>query len=121
MGQSWRLNYLRVLVPGLDRTITSVENGLTIDVVIVDPTAPVVPAWVRSAVTIIGISAGAATAEQLACAATAIADAGGNARGILVADPDPADDTTGLDPRLGEPRAGRMPSRLRGGAMEMRR
>lgn len=126
-GKAWRLRYLRVLVPsGPDSRRPGTNNGLavtglTISVVVVDATEPVVPSSVRSAVTILGLSAGTVTAEQLARAATAVADAGGYVPGIIVADPDPTDQTTGLEPQLGRAVQRRMPSRLRGVAMGMRR
>ena len=50
-------------------------------------------------VTILAVSAGGATAAQLAQAAALAADAGSIIAGIVVADPDPNDNTTGLAPR----------------------
>jgi Mrp family chromosome partitioning ATPase len=45
--------------------------------------------------TVLVVSAGFATAEQLARAAMLAADSGSMVMGIIVADPDPADQTTG--------------------------
>lgn len=119
-GEAWGLPYLRVLVPGLDGRIPQPDNGLTISVVAVDAIEPVVPSSVRPGVALLGVSAGAVTANNLARAATAITDAGGYVPGIIVADPDPADHTTGLDPQLGGPVQRRMPSRLHSVTMGMR-
>jgi capsular polysaccharide biosynthesis protein len=126
-GEASHLRYLRVVAPAVvNERHTRADYGLnvgdlTISVLVVDAAVPVVPASVRSAVTILGVSAGSVTAEQLARAATAVADAGGYVSGILVADPDPADPTTGLEPRLGGPVQLRIPSRLRGVPMETRK
>jgi capsular polysaccharide biosynthesis protein len=49
--------------------------------------------------TVLGVSAGAATAEQLARLAMDAAAHGGEVIGLLVADPDPADRTSGRFPR----------------------
>ena len=66
----------------------------------------------RTTATVIGVSAGAATAEQLARAAVVAAADGRDITGILVADPDPADHTTGRIPHLARPTQRRMPRRL---------
>ena len=57
----------------------------------------------RTTATVLGVSAGAATAEQLARVAASAAADGRDIAGILVADPDPADHTTGRLPQLARP------------------
>ena len=59
----------------------------------------------RATATVLGVSAGAATAEQLARVAASAAADGRDIAGILVADPDPADHTTGRLPQLARPDA----------------
>jgi hypothetical protein len=87
----------------------------------VDADNPRVAATGRAATTVVGVSAGAATAVQLARVATSAAIDDRDIAGILVADPDPADQTTGRLPevvRLGERR---MPTRTATPMTENRR
>ena len=69
----------------------------------------------------LGVSAGAVTAEQLARAATAAAADGREIFGILVANPDPGDQTTGRIPRLGPSLRRPMPTRITDVPMEIQR
>ena len=74
----------------------------------------------RTAVTVLGVSAGAATAEQLARVAMSAAVDGRDISGILVANPEPSDRTTGRVAQL--PRTRRMlPTRLKGITTEIKR
>ena len=57
----------------------------------------------RTNATVLGVSAGAATADQLARVAVSAAANGSEITGILVADPDSADPTTGRVPQLARP------------------
>jgi hypothetical protein len=84
----------------------------------VDSLAPNVGDTISTDTMVLGVSAGAATAEQLARVAASTAD-GRYLAGILVADPDPADPTTGRLPQLG--RRTQMPTRITGTAMVTRR
>ena len=70
--------------------------------------------------TVLGVSAGAATAEQLARVAVSAAADGREIAGILVADPDSADHTTGRIPQLARPGQHRMPTRMTGMTTEIR-
>jgi capsular polysaccharide biosynthesis protein len=89
-------------------------------VVAVDGDAPRIPDTIRTDLTMLGVSAGAATAEQLARVAT-VADANGRGiAGILVADPDPADRTTGRIPQLARVKRV-IPARVNGIPTESRR
>jgi hypothetical protein len=86
------------------------DAALTVVVAVVDDRTPRVAGLVRTGVTVLGVSAGAATAGQLARVAANHAAHGHFLAGILVADPDPADPTTGRLPQLARPT--REPTRM---------
>jgi capsular polysaccharide biosynthesis protein len=89
------------------------EAALTVIVAIVDGQAPQV-AQTRPATTmVLGVSAGEVTAEQLASVAVSAANSGRDVAGIIIADPDPADPTTGRVPLPTRPQRG-LPTRLIG-------
>jgi capsular polysaccharide biosynthesis protein len=96
------------------------DAALVIMVAVVDGGAAEVPGTMRTSATVIGVSAGAATAEQLARTAVAVSADGREITGILVADPEPTDQTTGRIP-LANPASRRVSTRLRGIATEIRR
>ena len=77
----------------------------------VDPGRPKVN--ISSGTTLLLVSSGFATSAELARAALAASDAGSPIAGVVVANPDPDDHTTGLLPHAGEP-LGRMPRSLNG-------
>ena len=114
---------------GLLRVIAHDEGGvdiqpdtaLVIVVAVVDSRAPKMPDTMRTNATVIGVSAGAATAEQLARAAVAAAADGWEVTGILVADPEPDDRTTGRIPHLSRPARRRLPNRSRSVVTEIKR
>lgn len=97
------------------------DTALVIVVAVVDSRAPKMPETMRTNAAVIGVSAGAATAEQLARAAVVTASDGREITGILVADPDPDDQTTGRIPHLNRPARHARPGRLRGIVTEIRR
>jgi hypothetical protein len=97
------------------------EVALTVTVGVVDAENPRVADTVRAATTVLGVSAGAATAEQLARVATSAAVNDRDIAGILVADPDPADQTTGRLPQVGRLGERRMPTRTTTAMTENRR
>jgi hypothetical protein len=97
------------------------DTALVIVVAVVDSRAPMMPDTMRTNATVVGVSAGKATAEQLARAAVVAAADGREVTGILVADPEPTDQTTGRVPHLGGPARRRLPSRVRGMVTEIRR
>ena len=98
------------------------DTALVIVVGVVDGRAPKMPDTMRTSATAIGVSAGAATAEQLARAAVVAAADSREVTGILVADPDPDDQTTGRIPHLARSaRHRRRPNRLRGIVTEIKR
>ncbi len=86
------------------------DQPLTVIIDVVDPQAPRAVGVAQATATVLGVSAGAATAEELARVAVGVADGGRRIAGILLADPDPADETTGRLPRLAEPRPLTRPS-----------
>jgi capsular polysaccharide biosynthesis protein len=87
------------------------DAALVVVVAVVDSRAPLMPGTVPADTTVLGVSAGGTTAEQLARAATAAAADGREVTGILVADPDPADQSTGRTVRLELPRR-QLPTRV---------
>jgi hypothetical protein len=95
--------------------------GLTVFVAVVDGRTPQMPHTMRTSTTLLGVSAGTATAEQIARVAVNAATDGRGIAGILVADPEPADHTTGLVPQLARPTRHRLPTRLSGRTTEIRR
>ena len=97
------------------------DAALTVVVAVVDGQTPQVADTMRTTATVLGVSAGAATAEQLARVAVSAAADGREIAGILVADPDPADHTTGRLPQLARPAHRRAPTRLTGTTTETRR
>lgn len=94
---------------------------LTVVVSVVDSTSPRLPDTMRTTATVLGVSAGAVTADQLARVAVSAAAHGRQIDGILVADPEPADRSTGRVPRLARSARRRLPTRLAGLATEARR
>ena len=88
-------------------------------VAVVDSETPRVPDTARPATTILGVSAGVATAEQLARVAVSAAADGREIVGILVADPEPTDKTNGQIPQLAQPIRRRQPTRLSGKTTEI--
>ena len=97
------------------------DTALVIVVAVVDSRTPKMPDTMRTNTTVIELSASAVTAEQLARAAVAAAGDGREVAGILVADPDPADQTIGRIPHLARPARRGLPSRLRGVVTEIKR
>lgn len=94
---------------------------LAVIVAVVNGKAPRVNRMTPTSGTVLGVSAGAVTAVQLAGVAVSAAADERQIDGILVADPDPADQTTGRVPQLARPARRRMPTRLSGMTTETRR
>jgi capsular polysaccharide biosynthesis protein len=88
--------------------------ALTIVVAVVDDQTPQVNHVMRTTATVLGIAAGVATAEQLARVAVSAAADGRDIAGIIVADPDSADQTTGRLPHQARPMQRRPPTRRTG-------
>jgi capsular polysaccharide biosynthesis protein len=115
---SKRLRNLRVAVTDHQNIDRVRDVALTVVVAVVNGESPRVEATTRAAATVLGVSAGAATAEQLASVAASAAADGRQIAGILVADPDPADHTTGRLPELRRPAHRKGPTRVTGAPTE---
>jgi capsular polysaccharide biosynthesis protein len=94
---------------------------LTVVVTVVGGRAPHVVDTPPTSATVLGVSAGAVTAVQLAGVAVGVAADGRQIDGILVADPDSADQTTGRVPQLARPAGRRTPTRSTSTTTEIRR
>jgi capsular polysaccharide biosynthesis protein len=90
------------------------DGRLTVVVTVVDSRTPHVGHPMRTDALVLAVSAGGATADQLARVAASAANDGRSIDGILIADPDPADPTTGRLPQLARPTQRQTPSRLTG-------
>ena len=121
LPESSKRGNLRVTVADSGVISGQSYGALTVVVVVVDGKNPQMPDTMRTTATVLGVSAGAITAEQLARAAVSAAVDGREVTGILVANPDPADQTTGRVPRLARPTHPRQPTRLKGLTTEIRR
>jgi capsular polysaccharide biosynthesis protein len=109
---------LRLLVSD-DGHLGEISAAFVVVVAVVDGQDPRIPDTARTSTTMLGVSAGKATGEQLAQAATAASVDGREIYGILVANPDPDDQTSGRIPRLTRP--GRvLPTRVNGLSAETR-
>jgi capsular polysaccharide biosynthesis protein len=117
---SRRSTHLQVTVRDHDSAVRPPDAALTVVVAVVDGQAPRVPDTMRTTATVLGVSAGVATAEQLARVAAGAAAGDHDIIGILVADPDPADPTTGRLPQLARPGQRRRPTRMTGTTLETR-
>ena len=127
----WPVN-LRVLVSDgdVERAVNADPEGdagvrwdatLAVIVGVVDGRNPQIPDMMCTTTTLLGVSAGAATADQLARVAVSADSGGREITGILVSDPDSADATTGRLPHLGRRAGRRPPTRMTGIATEIRR
>jgi capsular polysaccharide biosynthesis protein len=96
-----------------DGQADQVRAAFTVVVAVIDGRDPHVPPTARTSATLLGVSAGGATAEELARVATAAAADDRDIYGILVANPDAGDQTTGRVPRLTPMHRG-LPTRLSG-------
>jgi capsular polysaccharide biosynthesis protein len=94
------------------------EAMLTVVVAVVDGRAPQFESTISTDVAILGVSAGAPTADQLARVAASVGAAGFEIDGILVADPEETDPTTGRIPRIGRHVRQMRPTRLTGTTTE---
>jgi hypothetical protein len=103
-----------------DHIDVPLDAALTVVVVVVDGRSPRIPDTAHTTTTLLGVSSGGATAEQLARVAVGADADGREITGILVADPEPADHTTGRIPQLSRPTRRRMPTRLKGISTEIR-
>ena len=87
-------------------------DGLVIVAAVVDGQTPRVAATTRATTTVLGVTSGAVTAQQLTRVAASAAGDGRDIVGILVADPQPGDPTTGRLPQVARFGQRRMPIRM---------
>jgi len=119
--ESWkRPRHLRVVVSDAGAEVQP-DATLAVVVAVVDGKNPGMPDTMRTTATLLGVSAGAATADQLARAAVSAVSDGREITGILVADPDSDDATTGRMSQLGRRAQRRMPTRMTGITTEIRK
>ncbi len=117
-----RSGRLRVAVADRDDSAWRQPGAkLTVVVAVVDGETPHVGGMIPTSSTVLGVSAGAVTAVELAGVAVSAAADGRQIDGILVADPDPADQTTGRVPQLARSAQHRLPTRVSGMTTETRR
>ena len=109
------------VIADYDANYDGLKAALKVYVTVVDGQTPQLTQAMRESTLILGVSAGAATAEQIAQVAVNATAHGHGIAGILVADPDPADHTTGLVPQLAQPTRQGLPARLNGRTSEIRR
>lgn len=119
-ASSKRSSFLQVIVSDDGHASRQPDSALTVTVEVVDSQSPRIPDMMRTTATVLGVSAGATTSEQLARLAVSAATDGREIVGILVADPEPDDRTTGRAPQL-LPTTHRRPTRLKGMITEIRR
>ena len=98
-GSSSQLGHLQIAVAD-DESIDRLPGAeLIIAVAVIDADKPEIAHTVRTTATVLGVSAAAATAEQMARAAVVAAADGREITGILIADPEPTDRSSGRIPR----------------------
>jgi capsular polysaccharide biosynthesis protein len=119
-AQSKRSSRLRVSVRDHGSVDQQKTAALTVAAAVVDAQTPQVADTMQTTVTVLGVSAGVATAEQLARVAVSAAGDGRQIAGILVADPEATDHTTGRLPQLAPSSHRRLPTRLTGTTTETR-
>jgi capsular polysaccharide biosynthesis protein len=108
-----RRNLLRLIAAEDGRT-SEVEAAFVVVVVVVDGADPRIPNMDRTTTAVLGVSAGGATAPDLARVADAAATDGRGIVGILVANPDPDDQTSGRAPHMASPPRRPLPTRVQG-------
>jgi len=111
---------LQVMVKDHDSGARRPDAALSIVVAVVDGQNPQVADTTRTTATVLAVSAGAVTAEQVARIAASAAAVGRDITGILVADPDRDDHTTGRLPQLARPAHRKGPTRITGTTAETR-
>ena len=109
--------------PGLHLGETNGEESIELTVVltVVDRLKPSLADTPASAATILAVGAGTATEEELARVAVAVDDAGRRIDGIVVADPDQTDRTTGRHTMDERAQQTALPTRITGIAAPSRR
>jgi capsular polysaccharide biosynthesis protein len=119
-SDSGRRKLLR-LTAAEDGHISEVDAAFVVVVVVVDGKDPRIPPMDRTTTAVLGVSAGAATAPDLARVADAAATDGRGIVGILLANPDSDDQTSGRAPHMASPPRRPLPMRSHVAQMENRR
>ena len=101
--------------------VSELAAAFVVMVVVVDGKDPRIPDMDRTTTAVLGVSAGRATAPDLARVADAAATDGRGIVGILLANPDPDDQTSGRAPRMASPPRRPLPTRVQAVQMENRR
>ena len=104
-----------------DGRVSQVNAAFVVVVVVVDGKDPRIPDMDRTTTAVLGVSAGRATAPDLARVADAAATDGRGIVGILLANPDPDDQTSGRVPRMASPPRRPLPTRVQDVQMGNRR
>jgi capsular polysaccharide biosynthesis protein len=117
---SGRRKLLR-LTAAEDGQVSEAAAALVVMVVVVDGQDPRIPVMDRTTMAVLGVSAGHTTAPDLARVADAAATDGRGIAGILLANPDPDDQTSGRAPRMASPPRRPLPTRAHAAWMENRR
>lgn len=116
-----QLGHLRIGISE-DGDLSDVPDAsLRVVVATVDGQKPQMPQTMHTTTAVLAVSAGAATADQLARVAVNATINDRDIAGILVADPEPDDNTTGQVPQLVRPIQHRKPTRLNRLTTETRR
>jgi hypothetical protein len=108
-----RPHQLELLVTRDDDSYWTPFAHLVVVVCVVKGSAPRIADMMPTA-TLLAVSAGAATSEQLARIATRSFASGHRLDGVIVTDPDPGDDTSGQAPKLAESARRIQPTRVTG-------
>jgi len=112
---------LWVTVANHDDAVQVPAQTMTVGVDVLDSEAPRVADAGSADATVLAVTAGAVTSEQLT---RVVASAAGDGRaivGVLVVNPDPGDQTTGRQPQLARSQQQGTPTRMHGGMTESRR
>ena len=102
-GSPGRSSHLLTFAGDGARVAAPPSAKLVVVVLVVDASEPRFPDTVPTPAAVLGVSAGGATAEQIARVATAATASGGEVVGFLVADPESSDQTSGRIPRPDRP------------------
>lgn len=98
-GSPTRSRYLHTVAADAVNAADRTAAKLIVVIAVADAEKPQVLGTTPTGTTLLGVSSGAATAEQVARLAMAAVTHSGEVTGFLVADPDPTDRTTGHLPR----------------------
>ena len=104
-----------------DGRVSQAGAAFVVVVVVVDGKDPRIPDMDRTSTAVLGVSAGGATAADLARVADAAATDGRGIAGILLANADPDDQTSGRAPHMASAPRRPLPTRVQAAQMESRR